>query len=87
MKHLYDYSIWVLVMFLSATATVTAAAPSIPPPLIDQLKSGGRIVIPIGKPYGSQILSVVNKNERGEISVEDLLPVAFVPLTGDHNEK
>ena len=66
---------------------VTAAAPSIPPPLVDQLKSGGRMVIPIGKPYGSQILSVVNKNERGEISVEDLLPVAFVPLTGDHDEK
>jgi protein-L-isoaspartate(D-aspartate) O-methyltransferase len=66
---------------------VTAAAPSIPPPLLDQLKSGGRMVIPIGAPYGSQILTVVNKNERGEISVEDLLPVAFVPLTGDHDEK
>lgn len=66
---------------------VTAAAPSIPQPLLDQLKSGGRMVIPIGAPYGSQILTVVNKNERGEISAEDLLPVAFVPLTGDHHEK
>ena len=63
---------------------VTAAAPSIPPPLIEQLKSGGRMVIPVGVPYGRQILSVVNKDERGEITVNELLPVAFVPLTGDH---
>ena len=62
---------------------VTAAARGIPPPLIEQLKSGGRMVIPVGVPYGRQILSVVNKDERGEISVEELLPVAFVPLTGD----
>lgn len=62
---------------------VTAAARGIPPPLIEQLKSGGRMVIPVGVPYGHQILSVVNKDERGEISVQELLPVAFVPLTGE----
>ena len=42
------------------------------------------MIIPVGVPYGRQILTVVNKDERGEISVEELLPVAFVPLTGDH---
>ena len=65
---------------------VTAATPSIPPPLLEQLKSGGCMVIPVGLPYGRQILTVVNKNERGEVSVEELLPVAFVPLTGDHRQ-
>jgi protein-L-isoaspartate(D-aspartate) O-methyltransferase len=65
---------------------VTAAAPSIPPPLLEQLKFGGCMVIPVGLPYGRQILTVVNKNERGEVSVEELLPVAFVPLTGDHGQ-
>ena len=65
---------------------VTAAAPSIPPPLLEQLKSGGCMVIPVGLPYGRQILTVVNKDERGKVSVEELLPVAFVPLTGDHRQ-
>ena len=65
---------------------VTAAARAIPPPLLDQLKHGGRMVIPVGSPYGRQILSVVDKDERGEVSVQELLPVAFVPLTGDHGE-
>jgi protein-L-isoaspartate(D-aspartate) O-methyltransferase len=65
---------------------VTAAARSIPPPLLEQLKSGGRMVIPVGAPYARQILTVVNKDERGEITTEELLPVAFVPLTGDHGQ-
>ena len=63
---------------------VTAAAPVIPPPLLGQLKAGGRMVIPVGMPYGRQILTVANKDEQGEITIDELLPVAFVPLTGGH---
>jgi len=66
---------------------VTAAAPVIPPPLLDQLKPGGRMVIPVGVPYGRQILCVVNKDEQGEIATTELLPVAFVPLTGGHGKE
>jgi len=65
---------------------VTAASPIIPPPLVDQLKPGGRMVIPVGLPYDRQILTVVTKDERGEVTVKELLPVAFVPLTGDHGQ-
>ncbi|MDP2783686.1 MAG: protein-L-isoaspartate(D-aspartate) O-methyltransferase [Sulfurimicrobium sp.] len=63
---------------------VTAAAPEIPPPLIEQLKLGGRLVIPVGQPYGRQELMLVEKNAAGEVSMRNVLPVAFVPLTGDH---
>jgi protein-L-isoaspartate(D-aspartate) O-methyltransferase len=61
---------------------VTAAAQSVPPALIAQLKKGGRLVIPIGPPYGHQELIVVEKDETGEVSEWSALPVAFVPLTG-----
>ncbi len=60
---------------------VTAASPNIPQPLVDQLKSGGQLVIPIGMPYSHQELMVAEKQESGEISVRDVLGVAFVPLT------
>jgi protein-L-isoaspartate(D-aspartate) O-methyltransferase len=60
---------------------VTAAAPNIPQPLIDQLKPGARLVIPIGLPYSHQELMLVEKQASGEISVSDVLGVAFVPLT------
>jgi protein-L-isoaspartate(D-aspartate) O-methyltransferase len=63
---------------------VTAAAPEIPPPLIEQLKPGGRMVIPVGLPYMHQELLLVEKNRAGEILTRNMLPVAFVPLTGDH---
>lgn len=63
---------------------VTAAAPHIPQPLIEQLKPGGRMVIPVGSPYSSQDLLLVEKNGAGEVSTRNLLPVAFVPLTGGH---
>ena len=63
---------------------VTAAAPEIPPPLIEQLKPGGRLVIPVGQPYGRQELMLVEKNAAGEVSLHNMLPVAFVPLTGNH---
>lgn len=63
---------------------VTAAAGHIPPPLIEQLKPGGRMVIPVGGPFFVQQLMLVEKGETGEIRTRQLLPVAFVPLTGGH---
>ncbi len=63
---------------------VTAAAPAIPPPLLEQLKPGGRMLIPVGAPYDRQILTVIDKSERGDITQQTILPVAFVPLTGNH---
>ncbi len=63
---------------------VTAATPLIPPPLIEQLKPGGRLVLPLGQPHYSQELVLLRKNERGEIETHNILPVAFVPLTGQH---
>ena len=60
---------------------VTAASPNIPQPLVDQLRPGARLVIPIGLPYSHQELMVVEKLASGEISVSEVLGVAFVPLT------
>ncbi len=59
---------------------VTAAAPFIPPALLEQLKSGGRMAIPIGMPSMHQELMLVTKNQRGETHSRSLLGVAFVPL-------
>lgn len=61
---------------------VTAAAPFVPPPLIEQLKPGARLVIPVGQPGWSQSLKVVEKRPDGRINERDVLDVAFVPLTG-----
>lgn len=66
---------------------VTAAASHIPPPLLEQLKVGGRMVIPIGSPFGAQQLLLVRKDSNGRITTRKLLPVRFVPLTGRHGEK
>ena len=63
---------------------VTAAAPHIPQPLIDQLRTGARLVIPVGFPYSYQELMVVEKRANGEIQTRMVLGVSFVPLTGDH---
>jgi len=60
---------------------VTAAASQIPPPLLQQLKPGGRMVIPVGGPFATQYLMLVEKNAAGRISTRQVLPVAFVPLT------
>jgi protein-L-isoaspartate(D-aspartate) O-methyltransferase len=62
---------------------VTAAPSKIPPPLLEQLKNGGRMVLPVGEYV--QELVVVNKNENG-ISMENVLPVRFVPMTGKIQE-
>lgn len=60
---------------------VTAAAPSIPPPLIAQLVPGGRMVIPVGLPYQHQELMLVKKDMDNKTDVQIILGVAFVPLT------
>jgi len=59
---------------------VTAASDHIPPPLIKQLKDGGRMVIPVGNPFLTQYLVLVEKN-RGKVTTREVLPVRFVPLT------
>jgi protein-L-isoaspartate(D-aspartate) O-methyltransferase len=63
---------------------VTAAGSHIPPPLIKQLKPGGRMVVPVGSRFMTQELLLVEKNDAGDITTRQLLPVIFVPLTGSH---
>ena len=60
---------------------VTAAAEHIPPPLLKQLKPGGRMVIPVGASGWTQNLMLVEKQEDGRIVTRNILPVRFVPLT------
>ncbi len=59
---------------------VTAAASHIPEALVEQLKPGGNLVIPVGGAYTSQELMLVNKDEQGEIDTKGVLGVVFVPL-------
>lgn len=59
---------------------VTAAAEYVPPPLIEQLKEGGKMVIPVGSPFLTQTLMLVEK-KKGRPVTKSLLPVAFVPFT------
>jgi len=59
---------------------VTAAADTIPPPLVAQLKEGGRMVIPVGPQFGAQNLILVTKDD-GKIRTRTLMPVRFVPFT------
>jgi len=61
---------------------VTAAADHIPPPLIRQLKPGGRMVIPVGSRFMVQQLVLVEKDAEGATTTRQILPVLFVPLTG-----
>ena len=60
---------------------VTAAAPQVPPPLVEQLKPGARLVIPVGMPGSVQELRVVEKDADGAIATRNILLVSFVPLT------
>jgi protein-L-isoaspartate(D-aspartate) O-methyltransferase len=60
---------------------VTAAADHIPPPLIAQLKKGGRMVIPVGGRFTVQQLVLLTKDSKGEVTTRQLMPVRFVPLT------
>ena len=62
---------------------VTCAPDHIPKPLIDQLKPGGKIVIPVGEQWWSQNLMLVTKDKDGKLEKKSVLPVRFVPLTRD----
>jgi protein-L-isoaspartate(D-aspartate) O-methyltransferase len=62
---------------------VTAAASHVPPPLLKQLRPGGRIAIPVGRGW-TQNLLLVEKDRQGETSTRNLMAVRFVPLTGGH---
>jgi protein-L-isoaspartate(D-aspartate) O-methyltransferase len=59
---------------------VTAAAGSIPPPLLGQLRPGGRMVIPVGGGFALQHLVLVEKLPDGRLRTRQMLPVTFVPL-------
>ena len=63
---------------------VTAAAGQVPPPLIRQLKPGGRMVIPVGGAFMTQFLLLIEKRADGSLSTRQILPVRFVPFTGEH---
>ena len=59
---------------------VTAAAPRVPPALLEQLKAGGRMVIPLGRPAKTQVLTLLEKNSLGEVTAQPVLDVVFVPF-------
>jgi protein-L-isoaspartate(D-aspartate) O-methyltransferase len=61
----------------------TAAAERIPPPLIEQLKPGGRMILPYETNAGFQYLVLVNKDEKGKLRKRNVMPVRFVPMTGE----
>jgi protein-L-isoaspartate(D-aspartate) O-methyltransferase len=61
---------------------ITAAASHIPPPLVQQLNPGGRMVIPVGSAFLTQHLMLVEKAPDGSVTSQQILPVRFVPLTG-----
>ncbi len=63
---------------------VTAVASHIPPPLIKQLKPGGRMVIPVGTQFMTQYLILVTKDIDNKVTTRQILPVMFVPLLGKH---
>ncbi len=63
---------------------VTAAAGHVPPPLLEQLEPGGRMIIPVGGPFTVQHLVLIHKSAEGKVRSRRVLPVSFVPLTGRH---
>jgi protein-L-isoaspartate(D-aspartate) O-methyltransferase len=62
---------------------ITAATPKIPRPLLDQLKAGGRMVMPLGENGSSQKLMVLTKQEDGSLKEKFITSVVFVPMTGE----
>jgi len=60
---------------------ITAAANHIPPPLIGQLREGGRLIVPLGSTVYFQTLTLAMKR-KGQLDIEQMSPVAFVPMTG-----
>lgn len=66
---------------------VTCAPDHIPPKLVEQLKPGGRLCIPVGGQGRIQKLVLVKKSEKGKLTSTDLIPVRFVPMTGEAQNK
>lgn len=66
---------------------ITACSPGFPPPLVDQLKVGGRMGAPVGHFYGGQVWKVAEKREGGDLRVENYSPCSFVPLVGKYGWK
>ena len=66
---------------------ITAAVNHIPPPLLKQLKEGGRLILPLGSTVFYQTLTLVTKNKGGDLSVEQKGEVAFVPMTGEARKR
>jgi protein-L-isoaspartate(D-aspartate) O-methyltransferase len=66
---------------------ITASANHIPPPLIKQLKEGGRLIIPLGSTVYYQTLTLVTKKKGGDLDVEQMGSVAFVPMIGEMDKK
>ncbi|MDD9878474.1 MAG: protein-L-isoaspartate(D-aspartate) O-methyltransferase [Magnetovibrio sp.] len=64
---------------------VTAAPETIPEALVEQLKPGGRMIVPIGRAHDRQTLTLVRKDAAGQVTVDKVLPVAFVPMVKDRN--
>jgi protein-L-isoaspartate(D-aspartate) O-methyltransferase len=61
---------------------VTCTAGFVPPPLIEQLKPNGRMILPLGSPFGAQTLVLITKDDKGKVQSKQLLPVRFVPMLG-----
>ena len=66
---------------------ITAAVNHIPPPLIRQLKEGGRLILPLGGTGFYQTLTLVTKGKKGELDVRQLDSVKFVPMTGEAQKR
>lgn len=65
---------------------VTAAPEQIPKKLVDQLKSGGLMVLPVGKTSFGQDMRIVKKDRTGQVTTQETIPVRFVPMIHEHNE-
>jgi len=65
---------------------ITAFANHVPPPLLRQLKEGGRLVLPLGNTFYYQTLTLLTK-KKGETEVRQIIPVSFVPMTGEVRKK
>ncbi|MFW6093432.1 MAG: protein-L-isoaspartate(D-aspartate) O-methyltransferase [Pseudomonadota bacterium] len=63
---------------------VAAVGEAVSPELVSQLAVGGRLVLPLGAPHGRQMLTVIEKDADGALDRRDVLPVQFVPFTGEH---
>lgn len=66
---------------------VTAAPEEIPEKLVDQLRPGGRMILPVGPQWWGQDLIIVEKDERGKVTTRESLPVRFVPMVREPEKR